>query len=107
PLVNGDKVGWTKSITAGFYANLGVAPVRFVFEATVRSGKIKSIIAHLPASEIARIETACRSRATDPLIYAQPCDEFVRELKAHTLLVSREARARGWHSDIQVTAVQR
>src|SRR5262249_55238070 len=33
PQVRGDTVGWSKSITAGFYAALGVAPVRFVFEA--------------------------------------------------------------------------
>ena len=99
PQVRGDTVGWSKSITAGFYAALGVAPLRFVFEATVRSGKIKSIVAHLPASEIARIETACRARTPEPMIYAQPCAEFVRQLKAHTRLTAREARAQEWLSD--------
>jgi hypothetical protein len=73
PQVQGDKVVWTKSVTAGFYATLGVAPVRFVFEAMVRSGKIKSIVAYLPMSEIARIETACRTQVQAPLIYARPC----------------------------------
>src|SRR5262245_11733773 len=99
PQVRGDTVGWSKSITAGFYAALGVAPLRFVFEATVRSGKIKSIVAHLPAIEIARIETACRARTPEPMIYAQPCAEFVRQLKAHTRLTAREARAQEWLSD--------
>jgi hypothetical protein len=106
PQVRGDRVAWTKSVTAGFYATLGVAPVRFAFEATVRSGKIESIVAHLPASEIARIETACRARTMEPLIYAQPCDEFVQELKAHTRLTSREARAQGRHSGTRVAAAR-
>ena len=95
PTVRGDKVGWTKSVTAGFYATLGVAPVRFVFEATVRSGKIKSIVAHVPANEIARIEKACRAQKQEPLIYDQPCDEFVRKLRAHTQITLKDARAEG------------
>ena len=84
PEVKGNKVGWTRSVTAGFYATLGVAPIQFAFEAMVQSGKIKSIVAHLPMTEIARIEMACRTRATKPLIYGGPCSEFVQDLKEHT-----------------------
>jgi len=49
-----------------------VAPVQFVFEATIKSGKLMSIIAHLPAGEIARISKACGAQANEPLIMADP-----------------------------------
>jgi hypothetical protein len=39
PRVRGDKVLWTRSVTAGFYRHLGIAPVQFAFEATVRAGR--------------------------------------------------------------------
>jgi hypothetical protein len=84
PRVRGDKVLWTRSVTAGFYRHLGIAPVQFAFEATVRAGRIMSIIAHLPLREIARVEEACRARTKEPAIYGRPCSEFVRSIKAHT-----------------------
>jgi ketosteroid isomerase-like protein len=84
PRLHGDKVVWTKSVTAGFYQHLGIAPVQFAFEATVRAGRITSINAYFPPWEIARIEQACRARAIEPLIYGRPCSEFVRGIKAHT-----------------------
>src|SRR5262249_32248217 len=55
PRVAGDKVTWTRSVTAPFYERLGIAPVQFAFEATVHGDKIKSIVAYLPPGEIARI----------------------------------------------------
>jgi hypothetical protein len=84
PHVGGNKVVWTRSVTAGFYQHLGIAPVQFAFEATVQAGRIKSIVAHFPLWEITRIEEACRTRATEPVIYGRPCSEFVRGIKAHT-----------------------
>ena len=65
-------------MTESFYQGIGVAPVQFVFEATIKSGKIKSIIAYLPAGQIARISKACRAQAKEPLIHGRPCSEFVQ-----------------------------
>jgi len=104
PQVKGDKVEWTRSVTAGFYATLGVAPVQFAFEAIVQRGKVKSIVAHLPTAEIARIEAACRARPKEPLIYGQPCGEFVQYLKEHTQSVLRDARAQAQPGGLQVAA---
>jgi hypothetical protein len=106
PRIKGDKVAWTKSVTGGFYATLGVAPVRFAFEAKVGNGKIQSIVAYVPASEIARIEKACRAQKWEPLIYEQPCDEFVRKLKAHTQLTLRNAGTEGRVSETRVAAAR-
>lgn len=81
PLINRNSVSWTKSVTADFYSNLGIAPVRFAFTAVIDNGKIESIVAHVPQEEITRIEAACRRRAAEPLIYGRPCSEFVQYLK--------------------------
>lgn len=81
PAVNGNRVSWTESVTADFYRELGVAPVRFAFTAVVENGKIDSIIAYVPRDEIARIEAACGRSAAEPLIDARLCSEFIRYLK--------------------------
>ncbi|MGA9894251.1 MAG: hypothetical protein WBQ55_18305 [Xanthobacteraceae bacterium] len=91
PVVNHNSVSWTKSITGDFYRNLGIAPVRFAFRAVVDNNQIESIVAHVPQDEIIRIETACRRRAAEPLIYGRPCSEFVRYLKDQTNSASDSA----------------
>jgi hypothetical protein len=80
--VNGNRVSWTESVSADFYRELGVAPVRFAFTAVVEDGKIDSIIAYVPRDEIARIEAACGRSAAEPLIDMRPCSEFIRYLKS-------------------------
>src|SRR5262245_64315973 len=80
----GDRVTWDEAATESFYQTIGVDPVQFVFEATIKSGKIKSIIAHLPADQIARISKACGAQAKEPLIHGKPCSEFVQLIEAHT-----------------------
>jgi len=67
--------------------------VQFVFEATLKTAKVKSIVAHLPASEIVRIGKACRAQAKEPLIHGRPCSEFVQLVEAHTKRHSSAARA--------------
>ena len=94
PVVNRNSVSWTKSVTADFYRNLGIAPVRFAFRAVVDNGKIESIVAHVPQDEIIRIEAACRRRAAEPLIYGRPCSEFVRYLKDQAASASDSASVR-------------
>ena len=78
------EFSWVEPATAAFYKNLGVAPVQFTFEATVLNGKIASIIAQLPAAEIARVGAACKAQAQEPLIHGRPCSEFVQLVEAHT-----------------------
>src|SRR5262249_15915067 len=78
PQVAGNRVTWDEAATESFYQGIGVAPVQFVFEATIKSGKIKSIIAHLPADEIARISKACGAQTKEPLIHGRPCSEVGR-----------------------------
>jgi hypothetical protein len=82
--VAGSWVTWDEAAAESFYRGIGVAPVQFVFEATIKSGKINSIIAHLPASEIVRISKACRAQAKEPLIHGRPCSEFIQLVEAHT-----------------------
>ena len=82
--VAGNRVTWDEAAAESFYQGIGVAPVQFVFEATIKSGKIKSIIAHLPEDEIARISKACGAQTKEPLIHGRPCSEFVRLVEAHT-----------------------
>jgi RecA/RadA recombinase len=81
PLVEDNRVSWTKSVTADFYSKLGVAPVQFAFTAVIDKGKIDSIVAHVPRNEIARIEEACQRNATEPVIYGRNCNEFIQDLK--------------------------
>jgi hypothetical protein len=91
--VAGNRVTWDEAATEPFYQGIGVAPVQFVFEATIKSGKIKSIIAHLPAGQIARITKACGAQTKEPMIYGRPCSEFVELIEAHTKRHSSAARA--------------
>src|SRR5262249_18341612 len=52
----------------------------------------------VPGGQTERVQS--RYRLTpEPMIYAQPCAEFVRQLKAHTRLTAREERAQEWLSD--------
>ena len=91
PLVEDNRVSWTKSVTADFYSKLGVAPVQFAFAAVIDNGKIESIVAHVPWNEIARIEAACRRNAADPVIYGQNCNEFIQYLKKQADFASGSA----------------
>jgi hypothetical protein len=91
PLVEDNRVSWTKSVTADFYSKLGVAPVQFAFMAVIDNGKIDSIVAHVPRSEIARIEAACRRNAAEPVIYGRNCSEFIQDLKKQADFASSSA----------------
>jgi hypothetical protein len=84
PSVDGEKVTWQEAAAAPFYERIGVAPVKCSFEARVQNDKIKSIVAHLPTAEIARIREACKAQTKEPLIYDRPCSEFVQRAEAHT-----------------------
>jgi hypothetical protein len=90
--VAGNRLTWDEAAAESFYQGIEVAPVQFVFEATIKSGKIKSIIAHLPVGEIVRIGKACRAQAKEPLIHGRPCSEFVQLVEAHTKRHSGAAR---------------
>lgn len=92
PQVDGDRVYWDEAAVGSFYQGIGVAPVRFTFVATIERGKIKSIVAHLPADEIVRIREGCNAQATEPLIYGRSCSEFVHLVEAHTSHRSHAAR---------------
>ena len=70
---------------------LGVAPVQFAFTALIDNGKIESIVAHVPRSEIARIEAACRRNAAEPMIYGRNCSEFIQDLKKQADFASGSA----------------
>jgi len=91
PLVEDNRVSWTKSVTADFYTKLGVAPVQFAFAALIANGKIESIVAHVPPNEIARIEAACRRSAAEPVIYGRNCNEFIQNLKKQADFASGSA----------------
>ena len=91
PLVEDNRVSWTKSVTANFYSKLGVAPVQFAFAAVINNGKIESIVAHVPRSEIARIEAACQRNEAEPMIYGRNCNEFIQYLKKQADFASGSA----------------
>ena len=78
-------------MTANFYSKLGVAPVQFAFVAVIDNGKIEFIVAHVPRSEIARIEAACQRNAADPVIYGRNCNEFIQYLKKQADFASGSA----------------
>ena len=82
--LEGDAVVWDEPAGEEFYKNIGVAPVQFIFEAVVRDTKITSIVAHLPAGEIARIKRGCDAQAVEPRIHGCPCSEFVQLIGMHT-----------------------
>jgi hypothetical protein len=98
-MVERNRVAWSKPITAPFYEHIGVAPIRFAFAADIRNGKIKSIVAHMPFDEIARIEGACRERTPEPKIYGKPCSTFLLRIKAESTFATTEAAARGTVQD--------
>ena len=104
--VERNRVAWSKPITAPFYEHIGVAPIRFAFVADVRNGKIKSIIAHMPFDEIARIESACRERSPEPKIYGNPCSTFLQRIKAESAFATTEAAAKGTVQDRFDTRVE-
>jgi hypothetical protein len=97
--VERNRVAWSKPITAPFYEHIGVAPIRFAFAADVRNGKIRSIVAHVPFDEIARIEAACRQRTPEPKIYNQPCSTFLQRIKAESAFATTEAATNGTAQD--------
>jgi hypothetical protein len=96
----GNRVTWSEPATGSFYQSLGIAPVRFAFEAKSERGRIISIVAHVSAPDIKRIAGACKDEAA-PQIHDRPCTEFVKLLEAHTNdvggLSSRELDRRPAH----------
>jgi hypothetical protein len=89
--VERNRVTWTKAITAPFYEQIGVAPIRFAFAADVRNGKINSIIAHVPLEEIVRIEAACGRQTPEPRIYDNPCSAFIQRIAAQSAFATPAA----------------
>jgi hypothetical protein len=89
--VERNRVTWTKAITAPFYEQIGVAPIRFAFAADVRNGKINSIIAHVPLEEIVRIEAACARQTPEPRIYDNPCSAFIQRIAAQSAFATPAA----------------
>lgn len=86
--VIGDKVMWNIRESNELYRKLGIAPVRIVVELLVQGGKIKSWVAYLPFSEIARIEEACAApQGQGVLISGRPCSQMIEPLKAQTASV--------------------
>jgi len=84
PRVEDHSVSWDEPAGDAFYRRIGVAPVRFVFEAVIQNAKITSIVAHLPTREIARIKAACDAQLDAPHLHGRPCAEFVELVKIHT-----------------------
>jgi hypothetical protein len=88
---HGNRVTWSEQATGSFYQSLGIAPVRFAFEAKAERGRIISIVAHVSAPDIRRIAGACMNEATLQ-IHDRSCTEFVKLLEAHTNDVTGHVR---------------
>ena len=58
-----------------FYQDIGVAPVRYAFEAEVKNGRLRSIVSYIPTQEIKRIAAACKGAKIAPRIHSRPCAE--------------------------------
>ena len=89
---HGNHVTWTEAAAGTFYQNIGVAPVRFAFEAEVEDGRITSIISHIPAREIRRIAAACKAAKLAPHIHERSCAQFIGLIEAHTNGVNAHAK---------------
>ena len=82
---HGNRVTWMEPGTGTFYQTIGVAPVRYAFEAEVDNGRITSIVSHIPAQEIRRIAAACKAtKVARPEIHDRSCAEFLKLVEAHT-----------------------
>ena len=80
----GSRVTWIEKAGGSFYQEIGVAPVRYAFQAEVKNGQLTSIVSYIPNPEIGRIAAACKTAKTAPYIHNRPCGEFVALIQAHT-----------------------
>src|SRR5262245_41324839 len=80
----GNWVAWTEMAAGTFYQEIGVAPVRYAFEAEAKNDHLMSIVSYIPTLEIRRIAAACKAAKITPRIHNRPCAEFVRLIEAHT-----------------------
>ena len=98
---HGNWVSWIEMAAGAFYRDIGVAPVRYTFEADVKNGHLTSIVSYIPTQEIKRIAAACQAATITPRIHDRPCAEFVKLIEAHTNGINAHARpganARGDH----------
>jgi hypothetical protein len=81
---NGNWVTWIEKAGGTFYQDIGVAPVRYAFEAEVKNGQLTSIVSYIPIREIGRISAACKAATVTPYVHNRPCAEFVKLIEAHT-----------------------
>jgi hypothetical protein len=81
---HGNWVTWIEKAGGTFYQDIGVAPVRYAFEAEVKNGQLTSIVSYIPTGEIRRIIAACKAAKITPYIHNRPCAEFVKLIEAHT-----------------------
>jgi hypothetical protein len=81
---HGTWVTWIEKAGGTFYEDIGVAPVRYAFEAEVKNGQLTSIVSYIPTREIRRIAAACKAAKITPYIHNRPCAEFVKLIEAHT-----------------------
>lgn len=89
---HGNRVTWVEMATGAFYRDIGVAPVRYAFEADVANGHLTSIVSYIPTSEIERIAAACKAAKIMPRIHNRPCAEFVKLIEAHTNGINAHAK---------------
>jgi ketosteroid isomerase-like protein len=89
---HGNWVTWIEMAAGAFYQDIGVAPVRYAFEAEVKNGRLRSIVSYIPTQEIKRIAAACKSAKIAPRIHSRPCAEFVKLIEAHTNGVNTHAQ---------------
>src|SRR5262245_3113537 len=89
---HGNWVTWIEMAGGTFYQNIGVAPVRYAFEAEVKNGRLRSIVSYIPTQEIKRIAAACKDAKFAPRIHNRPSAEFVKLIEAHTNGVNAHAQ---------------
>ena len=89
---HGNWVSWIELAAGAFYQDIGVAPVRYAFEAEVKNGHLTSIVSYIPSQEIKRIAAACKAAKVTPRIHNRPCVEFVKLIEAHTNVINAHAK---------------
>jgi hypothetical protein len=89
---HGNWVTWIEMAAGAFYQDIGVAPVRYAFEAEVKNGHLTSIVSYIPTQEIKRIAAACKATKVTPRIHDRPCGEFVKLIEAHTNVINAHAK---------------
>ena len=89
---HGSRVTWIENAGGSFYQDIGVAPVRYAFEAEVKDGQLISIVSYIPSPEIGRIAAGCKAAKITPYIHDRPCAEFVKLIQAHTSGLYTDAR---------------